>query len=96
MVLAGIQSGEVRPLPVTVFKRNETEEAFRYLAKGEGRRTAPLLSPCVAQAQSLGASDFWQCEGSSELPCPAHATVMHWTAEQRIYKATLVAVVHEI
>ena len=36
LVLAGIQSGEVRPLPVTVFKRNETEEAFRYLAKGEG------------------------------------------------------------
>ena len=55
LVLAGIQSGEVRPLPVTVFKRNETEEAFRYLAKGEGLHTAPLLSPCVAQ--------FWGATG---------------------------------
>lgn len=34
LVTEGLASGEVKPLPVTVFNRSETEEAFRYLASG--------------------------------------------------------------
>ena len=34
LVTAGLASGEVRPLPVTVFLRTDIEEAFRYLASG--------------------------------------------------------------
>ena len=30
----GIASGEVQPLPWTVFARSKAEEAFRYLAQG--------------------------------------------------------------
>lgn len=39
LVTDGIASGEVKPLPVTVYNRTEVEEAFRYLASGQ-----PLLS----------------------------------------------------
>ena len=35
LVAAGLASGEVKPLPVTVYPRTEVEEAFRYLASGE-------------------------------------------------------------
>ena len=34
LVAAGLASGEVKPLPVTVYPRTEVEEAFRYLASG--------------------------------------------------------------
>lgn len=34
LVAEGIASGEVKPLPVTVFQRNQIEEAFRYMASG--------------------------------------------------------------
>ena len=34
LVADGIASGEVKPLPVTVFPRTEIEEAFRYMASG--------------------------------------------------------------
>ena len=34
LVADGLASGEVKPLPVTVFPRTEIEEAFRYMASG--------------------------------------------------------------
>lgn len=35
MLKLGIQNGEVQPLPYTVFKRNEVENAFRFMASGK-------------------------------------------------------------
>lgn len=35
LLASGLKSGEVRPLPVTVFPRTDAEEAFRYLASGK-------------------------------------------------------------
>ncbi|KAK4337166.1 hypothetical protein RND71_043482 [Anisodus tanguticus] len=35
MIRLGIQNGEVVPLPYTVFKHNEVEQAFRYMANGK-------------------------------------------------------------
>jgi fatty acid synthase len=34
LVADGIRSGEVRPLPVTIFARTQIEEAFRFMASG--------------------------------------------------------------
>ncbi len=31
----GVSSGEVQPLPLTVFTHAQCEDAFRYMAKGE-------------------------------------------------------------
>ena len=33
-VTDGLASGEVKPLPVTIFPRTDIEEAFRYMASG--------------------------------------------------------------
>lgn len=35
LVLAGIRNGSVKPLPRSVFKENEIEEAFRFMAGGK-------------------------------------------------------------
>ena len=43
LVTDGLASGEVLPLPVTVFNRGEIEEAFRYLASGHSLK---LVIPC--------------------------------------------------
>lgn len=35
MLKQGIKNGEVKPLPYTLFKHNEVEQAFRYMANGK-------------------------------------------------------------
>ena len=45
LVADGLASGEVKPLPVTVFPRTEIEEAFRYMASG-----TPLQQPTQIEA----------------------------------------------
>ena len=35
MLKQGIENGEVKPLPYTMFKNNEVEQAFRYMANGK-------------------------------------------------------------
>ena len=44
LVTDGIASGEVKPLPVTVYSRTETEEAFRYLASGYCSASLPTFN----------------------------------------------------
>ena len=41
LVTEGIKTGEVKPLPITVYSRAETEEAFRYMAAGTPLNTSP-------------------------------------------------------
>jgi len=38
----GMRSGEVAPLPWTVFARGKTQDAFRYLASGAARARGPV------------------------------------------------------
>ena len=38
----GMRSGEVAPLPWTVFARGKTQDAFRYLASGAARSRGPV------------------------------------------------------
>lgn len=52
LVAAGLASGEVKPLPVTVYPRTEVEEAFRYLASGKAAR------PFLHQLQTFHNSTF--------------------------------------
>ena len=49
LVTEGLASGEVQPLPVTIFPRTETEEAFRYMASGTHLRPDPSPSPTPAR-----------------------------------------------
>ena len=37
LLAEGMQSGEVEPLPWTVFSAGKVQDAFRYLASGEAR-----------------------------------------------------------
>jgi hypothetical protein len=39
----GMRSGEVAPLPWTVFARGKTQDAFRYLASGAPHARGPAL-----------------------------------------------------
>lgn len=57
----GIEEGVVRPLKTTVFKRDQVEEAFRYMAQGKHigkvllqvsaiakqKKTFPMLPVCI-------------------------------------------------
>lgn len=43
LLAEGVRSGEVVPLPWTIFGRSEMQGAFRYLASG-----AALTKPCSA------------------------------------------------
>ena len=47
LVTEGLKSGEVRPLPVTIFPRTEVEEAFRFMSGG--RVCAPFCpDECIS------------------------------------------------
>lgn len=35
MLRLGVENGEVQPLPYKMFKHNEVEQAFRYMANGK-------------------------------------------------------------
>ena len=54
----GIASGEVHPLPWTVYSRDRAQEAFRFLAGGEiTRMSAPHRTcSCACQHVSLSAA----------------------------------------
>lgn len=41
----GMQSGEVQPLPWTVYSRDHAQEAFRFLAGGGCRPEIPPIHP---------------------------------------------------
>lgn len=41
LLQTGIASGEVQPLPATVFTKSAAEEAFRYMSKGGSLIPAP-------------------------------------------------------
>lgn len=69
LVAAGLKSGKVKSLPVTVFARNEVEEAFRYLASGLQaspiHELCPYLeSPCFGDDPRMIVSTPWNptCE----------------------------------
>ena len=63
LVAAGLKSGEVRPLPITVFKRDEIEEAFRYLAGGE----LPLPQPFSCSIMFLSNLPSWRFQYSPDI-----------------------------
>ena len=44
LLAEGVRSGEVEPLPWTVFSAAKVQDAFRYLASGAPRKT---LKPCI-------------------------------------------------
>lgn len=46
----GIEEGVVRPLKTTVFKRDQVEEAFRYMAQGKhiGKVVLQVSAVCVS------------------------------------------------
>lgn len=39
----GIQTGEVKPLPVTIFTRAKAEDAFRFMATGQWLLDLPTI-----------------------------------------------------
>ena len=51
MLGEGITSGEVQPLPWTVFARSRAEDAFRYLASG--MRAPPCRRLCILTARAI-------------------------------------------
>ena len=60
LLAEGMQSGEVEPLPWTVFSAGKVQDAFRYLASG-----APRASPLIAALNPLHSCSChhppWMC-----------------------------------
>ena len=57
----GIASGEVHPLPWTVYSRDRAQEAFRYLAGGGHTSRQPFCHPRIYKTQlSCTPSALWQ------------------------------------
>ena len=44
LLLEGIVTGEVQPLPYTTFTRGQLQEAFRYMSKGAQNEASHLIS----------------------------------------------------
>ena len=63
LMTEGINSGEVQPLPATVYAASVAEDAFRYMSKGKPRPPAPL--PSSATPEYLAA---WTWSLQVDLP----------------------------
>ena len=61
LVTDGLASGEVLPLPVTVFNRGEIEEAFRYLASGHPLKLCDFVPPVFACSCEVRAAQAKVC-----------------------------------
>lgn len=59
IMLEGLESGEVQPLPFTIFSREQTEDAFRYLSKGNARYLCKLLESNTAGLVGHAISECW-------------------------------------